>query len=86
MFCSNCGTRIPEGSQFCPNCGTRIAEAPVQPAPQPKPVPQPQSQPQPVNAVPAAPVKTKKAKRGKEMDETEWILLMDESGIGELSR
>ena len=23
MFCSNCGSQIPDGSAFCPNCGTR---------------------------------------------------------------
>ena len=24
MFCSNCGTEIPEGAQFCPSCGTKV--------------------------------------------------------------
>lgn len=28
MFCSNCGSQIPEGSAFCPNCGTRSGAAP----------------------------------------------------------
>lgn len=32
MFCSNCGTQIPEGSLFCGNCGTKVE---AQPAPQP---------------------------------------------------
>ena len=26
MFCSNCGTKLPEGSQFCSNCGTNIGK------------------------------------------------------------
>ncbi len=26
MFCSNCGTEIPEGAQFCPSCGTKVEE------------------------------------------------------------
>lgn len=31
MFCSNCGTQIPDGSAFCPNCGTKIGgSAPTQ--------------------------------------------------------
>ncbi len=25
MFCSNCGTNIPDGQNFCPNCGTPAA-------------------------------------------------------------
>jgi len=25
MFCSNCGTQIPETSKFCANCGTPVA-------------------------------------------------------------
>lgn len=26
MFCSSCGTKLPEGSKFCPNCGKPIQE------------------------------------------------------------
>lgn len=26
MFCKNCGTKLPEGSEFCPACDTKIAE------------------------------------------------------------
>ncbi len=25
MFCTNCGTQIPDGSGFCTNCGTKVA-------------------------------------------------------------
>lgn len=27
MFCTECGTELPEGSQFCPNCGAHITQA-----------------------------------------------------------
>ena len=27
MFCSNCGTEIPEGSRFCPSCGSAVGAA-----------------------------------------------------------
>lgn len=44
MFCPQCGTQLPDGSQFCSNCGSRIggqqasaqAAQPAQPA-QPQP-------------------------------------------------
>ena len=26
MFCSNCGTKVPDGTKFCPNCGAQIAQ------------------------------------------------------------
>ena len=44
MFCSNCGTQIPDGSAFCPNCGTNLgggapAPQPVMAAPQQRPAP-----------------------------------------------
>ena len=26
MFCTNCGTQIPDGSAFCPNCGKNLSE------------------------------------------------------------
>ena len=25
MFCSNCGTKLPEQAGFCPNCGAKVA-------------------------------------------------------------
>lgn len=31
MYCSNCGTKIPDGALFCPNCGQKVKDA-VQPA------------------------------------------------------
>ena len=68
MFCSNCGTQIPEGSLFCGNCGTKVEAQPApQPAPQPayEAVQQPAYQavqqpayeaPQPAYTVPQQPV------------------------------
>ncbi len=50
MFCSKCGTQIPDGSAFCGNCGNPLTpeqapaqqtSAPQQPAPQPTPAQQP---------------------------------------------
>lgn len=26
IFCTNCGSAVPEGSRFCNNCGTKVAE------------------------------------------------------------
>ena len=42
MFCTSCGTQLPDGTKFCPACGTKLAE-PEQPsqtyaAPEPAPV------------------------------------------------
>lgn len=31
MYCSKCGTEIPEGSQFCPNCGNSVNPPAVPP-------------------------------------------------------
>ena len=31
MFCSNCGTQLPDGSRFCWKCGAQLGSAPVQP-------------------------------------------------------
>lgn len=33
MYCTNCGTAVPEGTNFCPKCGASIA-APAAPQPQ----------------------------------------------------
>lgn len=33
MFCSNCGTQLPDGAAFCSNCGTALNVAPVAEAP-----------------------------------------------------
>lgn len=32
IFCSNCGTKIPENSGFCPNCGTKLSSPAGKPA------------------------------------------------------
>lgn len=42
MFCSNCGTALPDGAKFCGNCGTPVAEAAA-------------SEPSPAHAAYAAP-------------------------------
>jgi hypothetical protein len=31
MFCSNCGTQLPDGTQFCPGCGQNLSEVAVPP-------------------------------------------------------
>ena len=64
MFCSNCGTQLPDGAKFCIHCGSQIQSnaVPKNPAPQqtapapprvdpPKPAPQPQAQPRPQQPV-----------------------------------
>lgn len=28
MYCTNCGTTVPEHANFCPSCGTKIQEPP----------------------------------------------------------
>lgn len=55
-FCSNCGTKIPEGVKFCPECGTRVI-AVAEPAPvvveEPVPVAAEEPVPAPVVDEPA---------------------------------
>lgn len=60
-FCSNCGTKAPDGVKFCPECGTRIMtaaqmNAAAAPAPQPvveQPAPAPVAEaPKPVVEAP----------------------------------
>ena len=62
MFCSKCGTQVPDGSVSCSNCGAPLsapnaapAPAPVAPAPAPAPV-APAPAPAPVQQAPAQPV------------------------------
>lgn len=31
MFCTNCGTQLPDGAKFCTNCGNQMNVAPVMP-------------------------------------------------------
>ena len=33
MFCTKCGTELPNDTQFCPNCGARVAKPVVAHAP-----------------------------------------------------
>jgi len=47
MFCPNCGTNLPYGTEVCTTCGFR-QKGNQQPAPQPAPEPIPQPAPQPV--------------------------------------
>ena len=46
-FCSNCGTRLIEGTVFCPECGTKnpLSGAPAQPTPASAYAPPAQAQP-----------------------------------------
>lgn len=37
MFCSKCGTQVPDGSAFCPKCGMKLAQAVTPDAGTPKP-------------------------------------------------
>lgn len=43
MFCSNCGSQIPDHAHFCDRCGKPVTQ-PAAPAPQPQYIPQPQIQ------------------------------------------
>ncbi|MCI7730357.1 zinc-ribbon domain-containing protein [Enorma burkinafasonensis] len=60
MFCSQCGSQIPDSVAFCPACGAATGNAaPVGDAPQPAPMPevpaqQPGTNPQPAPATPAS--------------------------------
>jgi uncharacterized RDD family membrane protein YckC len=48
MFCSNCGSSVPESSAFCPVCGNPVQRGAEVPRPAPPPPPQPTWQaPQP---------------------------------------
>ena len=38
MFCTQCGTQIPDGSKFCTGCGAKMEVAPVAPVVTPEPV------------------------------------------------
>ena len=63
MYCSNCGTQIPDDSKFCTACGTAVAVVHAAPKAQPAPAAQPQPvvQPQPAaRPEPAAKTKTEK--------------------------
>ena len=59
MFCSKCGTQIPDGAQFCQNCGAPIQPTqPVQPIQPTQPI-QPIQPTQPVQPMPPqAPIYT----------------------------
>ena len=44
MFCTSCGSQVPDGTTFCPNCGAQMPvanapEMPQTPAPAPMPAP-----------------------------------------------
>ena len=66
MFCSECGSQIPDGGTICPNCGTAQpvqaaapqpeAQPTYQAAPQPEPQPTYQAAPQPQPTYQQAPV------------------------------
>lgn len=55
-FCSNCGTKLPEGVKFCPECGTRtVASAAPAPAAEAPAAEQPILREEPVVAAEPAP-------------------------------
>lgn len=60
MFCSKCGTQVPDGSVSCSNCGAPLSAPNVAPAAAPAPAPAPVAPApapvQPVQQAPAAPV------------------------------
>ena len=39
MFCTHCGSKLPEGARFCTNCGTPVEDAPAEAAPVAEPAP-----------------------------------------------
>ena len=57
MFCSECGSQIPDGVAACPNCGAAQPVQAAAPQPQPQPTfqatPAPEPQPQPYQQAPA---------------------------------
>ena len=53
MFCSECGTQVPDDSTFCHNCGSGIVATPAPPAAESPPTP-PAQQAQPVQPQVAA--------------------------------
>ena len=57
MFCSQCGTQIPDGSAFCPACGARLATQAPEPIQVPQEAPAQPEIPQPATyqQVPAQP-------------------------------
>lgn len=65
MFCSNCGTKLPDDARFCVNCGNPMASAPAAPAENPAPVAPVYNRPAaPVYSAPAAPAPKKAKKSG----------------------
>ncbi len=75
MFCSNCGTQLPDGTKFCNNCGSQQAVA-ANPAPsQPVSEPLPPVQPvQPVQPAPEKPKAEKKAKKAPAKTSTKILI------------
>ena len=59
MYCTECGTLIPENATNCPNCGAPVKQATPAPAPrpvaQPTPTPTPAPANTPMNAEPDVP-------------------------------
>ena len=45
LFCTNCGSQIPDGARFCPACGSPAPVQPQAPAQQPPVQQQPFQQP-----------------------------------------
>ena len=65
-FCTECGTKVPDGIKFCTACGNPMSEAPkpvpvMGTTPMPVPAPAPISAPAPVPAATPTPAKPTKA-------------------------
>ena len=52
MFCSKCGTQLPDDAEFCSNCGQKVGDTAPEPASAPQPTPA--SAPQPASTGNAA--------------------------------
>ena len=85
MFCSNCGTQLPDGTKFCNNCGAQQAAAsnpaPAQPVSEPLPPVQPV---QPVQPAPEKPKAEKKAKKAPAKTSTRIIIAVAALLVGGL--
>ncbi len=66
MFCSQCGTQMPDNAAICPNCGANVQSAPVQNHTAAEPAPD-MNQMQPGQAAAGAPVQPGQGYAGAQM-------------------
>ena len=43
MFCTNCGSSVPDSANFCTACGSAVQHAPAPPPPHARPQPPPRA-------------------------------------------